>query len=244
MTHETMIQLAATCAALLLPSLFTAICPHPSEVQRGLFRSLLLVLGRLSVLRHGDSPGTLHVPLTAQPAPEPECAEPRCAECSGTAGMGGKIEHAPACGSVPAASSPRLADVFEGSTLPDIPSMVTAQKISGAGLALVLVGALALSGCSGRARYVVAQGLVSDRALAQEVTGYVTRTEKRITATSRTREEAERRDVDLHEVRDLMVKLLERSAQNLRDVARALDITVEDPAPAAPLPAHPVGGAR
>jgi len=57
-----------------LPSIFTAVAPHPTEVQRGAFRALLLVLGRLSVLRHGDSPGTLHWPFTAQPAPVPELA--------------------------------------------------------------------------------------------------------------------------------------------------------------------------
>lgn len=58
----------------LLPSIFVAVAPHPTEVQRGAFRALLLVLGRLSLLRHGDSPGTLHLPLTAQPAPVPELA--------------------------------------------------------------------------------------------------------------------------------------------------------------------------
>lgn len=67
-----LLDLALLMLLPFLPSIFVALAPHPTEVQRGAFRALLVVLGRLSVLRHGDSPGTLHLPLTAQPAPRCE----------------------------------------------------------------------------------------------------------------------------------------------------------------------------
>lgn len=58
-----------TLLALLAPSIAVAIAPHPSQVTSPSLAALLRVLGRLSLLRHGPSPGTLHLPGAAQPAP-------------------------------------------------------------------------------------------------------------------------------------------------------------------------------
>ena len=62
--------------SLSVSSVVVALTPHPSTVQTQLLRTLLLLLGRWSFLRHGakpgDSPGTLHLPGLAQPAPQGE----------------------------------------------------------------------------------------------------------------------------------------------------------------------------
>lgn len=43
--------------------------PHPDQIEQPLLRELVRFLGRLSLLRHTDSPGTFHLPLTRQPPP-------------------------------------------------------------------------------------------------------------------------------------------------------------------------------
>lgn len=76
MEAQRLLDLALMFLVFVGPSIVTAVTPHPSKVQEPIVQALLLFLGRLSVLRHGapegDSPGTLHWPLTAQPAPRPQ----------------------------------------------------------------------------------------------------------------------------------------------------------------------------
>lgn len=60
----------ALVAVLLLASLVAALTRHPQEA-RGLLALALRLVGRLSLFRHSDAPGRLHLPGTAQPAPPP-----------------------------------------------------------------------------------------------------------------------------------------------------------------------------
>ncbi len=55
---------------LLAISLLVAALPYPGRPD-SFWASFLLVLGRLAPLRFSDSPGTLHLPGTAQPPPDP-----------------------------------------------------------------------------------------------------------------------------------------------------------------------------
>lgn len=114
------------------------------------------------------------------------------------------------------------------------------RSVLGTGGALLLALALLpacvpVSRVSG-AKATVAQGVKNNTALMQELTAYSVQTERRITTTSRTLEESERRAADLRGAVDLAGKLLERSTQNLRDVAKALGVDLT--------PASPVGGAQ
>lgn len=64
-----LLDLLLTLVTLLAPSVATALSPHPSQVTSPALAALLRILGRLSLLRHGPSPGTLHLPGLAQPSP-------------------------------------------------------------------------------------------------------------------------------------------------------------------------------
>lgn len=62
------LQLLAMLVTLAGPSLVVAVSSHPTEAA-GRWAWVLRLLGRLSVLRYDDGPGTLHYPGTTQPLP-------------------------------------------------------------------------------------------------------------------------------------------------------------------------------
>lgn len=61
-------------AVLLVASLVAALTRHPQEA-RSLLALALRLVGRLSLLRHSDAPGRLHLPGTAQPPPASALAD-------------------------------------------------------------------------------------------------------------------------------------------------------------------------
>ena len=61
-------QLAAL-GCLLLPSLITGLSKHPTPATNELIEGLQILLGRLSVLHHSDSPATLKAPWSKPVAP-------------------------------------------------------------------------------------------------------------------------------------------------------------------------------
>lgn len=75
-----LLDLLVTALLVLVPSIATAITPHPSQVASPALAMFLRILGRLSLLRHGSSPGTLHLPLSAQPSPRETMRLPKDAE--------------------------------------------------------------------------------------------------------------------------------------------------------------------
>lgn len=220
---QTLIDAAFALALLLLPSIFVALLPHPSEEQKGIYRTLLLALGRISMLRHGASPGTLHVPLTAQPAPSVAPAETRaapaepafkreCPECFGVPAEGGwRVLHAACCGSVGYTytyngnhffSGPEAAERWErarraaADTIPELPSMRTAPRI--APLALLIAAGLALAvlpACTMLTppRKATASAMKSAGARAGKLKAWAATEEQAILDSSKTQEEARSR---------------------------------------------------
>lgn len=65
----TILRVLGAVVLFIANSLVVAVSRHP-EWHTGFWAQLLRVLGRLSVLRHTDSPSTLHFPGFRQPAPE------------------------------------------------------------------------------------------------------------------------------------------------------------------------------
>lgn len=63
---ELLAKVGAAVLLLVLNSVLVALRNHPGVAPRA---QLVRLLGRLSLLRFRDSPGTLHVPGAAQPAP-------------------------------------------------------------------------------------------------------------------------------------------------------------------------------
>lgn len=136
--HLLMLQGAAAALLLFLPSLFAALFPHPTDLQAGAARVLLQVLGRLSVLPHGVG---LRLPLVAQvPKAPASAAPPFCVRCGGAPLREGRpIFHNVGCTEIPDRKASPSAD-----TIPDLPSMVTAPRVS-APLAMLLGLSLVLS---------------------------------------------------------------------------------------------------
>ncbi len=202
------------------------LAPHPEQIRRPWLRVLVRLLGRLSLFRHQAGPRTLHVPLTRQPWWSP-------------------LELERLLGQV------RLEELRQGPRQPAAPDEGPAplqrrapQIISWLQPAAALLLVLGLAGCTvlTQPRKVAGQGLKSDAALVSELRASAKAEELRLAAAAGTKEEARARVLAYRGGIDLAEKLLERSRQNLRDVARALGLDAP-PVPAAPSPAPLPGGA-
>jgi hypothetical protein len=67
--YQLLLKVLGTLLVILANSLVVAVTEHPQDAP-GLWGAFLRALGRASVLRHRDAPGTLHLPGRAQPAPD------------------------------------------------------------------------------------------------------------------------------------------------------------------------------
>lgn len=162
--HLLMLQGALAPLILALPTLFTLIFPHPTEVQGRVCRALLAFLGRyLSLAEHV---ARLHLPGAAQPAPvpAPPVVTRRCPGC-GCGPIGGRIAHEPGCGCIgyvctvdgihlyadaQAAERGRraAADTIPDFPPPALPSMVTSPRISSVAAMLLGLGLVLSSACT------------------------------------------------------------------------------------------------